>query len=265
MIFNPFTPRTIENQEIPSSKITRHCLRALAASIAKGDVKRDYFYLESSAESEFHSLKSSKQRHLLVGDDFRFGKGRSGDFALLQTHAEQSNFDVERYDTINISGSRVSSTRIREYLAAGELSKAAELLGHPYHISGRVVHGEKVGRQLGFPTANIALHKHRPPLRGVFAVIAHDRTTGQSFAAVANLGERPTVGGRRLLLEVHALDSDVDLYGHHMQIEFIEFVRAEQKFDSLDALKQAISNDSDTASRILNSNPQFTNLSNRIH
>ncbi len=204
-------------------------------------------------------------QHLLVGDDFRFGKGRSGDFALLQTHAEQSNFDVERYDTINISGSRVSSTRIREYLAAGELSKAAELLGHPYHISGRVIHGEKVGRQLGFPTANIALHKHRPPLRGVFAVIAHDRTTGQSFAAVANLGERPTVGGRRLLLEVHALDSDVDLYGHHMQIEFIEFVRAEQKFDSLDALKQAISNDSDTASRILNGNPQFTNLSNRIH
>jgi len=204
-------------------------------------------------------------RHVLIGDDFRFGLDRAGDFALLEQHAAEGNFTVEQYDTISVAGGRVSSTRVRNHLAAGELAAAAELLGHPYRISGRVIHGEKVGRQLGFPTANIALGNHRPPLRGVFAVVAHDLTTGNSYAAVANLGERPTVGGRKLLLEVHALDCDVELYGHHLQIDFLEFVRSEQKFDSLDALKQAISNDSDTASRILNGNTELTYLSNRIH
>ena len=203
--------------------------------------------------------------HVLIGDDFRFGHGRAGDYALLRSHGEQNNFSVEQYDTITVAGDRVSSTRVRQHLAAGELPQAAQLLGHPYRISGRVVHGEKVGRQLGFPTANIALKQHQPPLRGVFAVVAHDLTTKKSYAAVANLGERPTIGGRRLLLEVHALNSDVSLYGHHLQIDFLEFVRSEKKFDSLDALKEAISNDSDTASRILNGNPKLTFLCNRIH
>jgi len=203
--------------------------------------------------------------HVLVGDDFRFGHQREGDFSMLQARAASDGFTAAQYQTISVDDERVSSTRIRTHLAANELDAAATLLGQPYSISGRVVHGEKVGRQLGFPTANIALRKHRPPLRGVFAVVVHDQTTAQSYAAVANLGERPTVNGRRLLLEVHALNTEPELYGHHLKVEFLEYIRSEQKFASLDALKEAISNDADTASRILNSNPELTYLCNRIH
>jgi len=204
-------------------------------------------------------------RHVQVGDDFHFGYQRQGDIALLQKIGDKNGFTASAHDTISIAGQRVSSTLIREYLDAGKLREAAELLGHPYRITGRVIHGEKVGRQLGFPTANIALNKHRPPLSGVFAVIAHDKSTGISYPGVANLGERPTVGGRKLLLEVHMPNHDIDVYGHHIQVDFMEFIRSEQKFDSLDALKEAISNDSDTALAQLKGNPQLTSLFNRIH
>ncbi|MCL4132024.1 UNVERIFIED_CONTAM: hypothetical protein GTU68_061225 [Idotea baltica] len=210
-------------------------------------------------------VKKLKAKHILVGDDFHFGHKREGDFSTLQTLSHAHGFIAQQYDTISMDDQRVSSTRIRKALNAGNLEQASILLGRNYAISGRVVHGEKVGRQLGFPTANIALKQHRPPLRGVFAVVAHDQNTNKSYAAVANLGERPTVGGRRLLLEVHVLDSDVSLYGHHLKIDFHEFIRGEKKFDSLDALKTAITDDSDTASRILNGNPKLTFLSNRIH
>jgi len=210
-------------------------------------------------------LDKLRAHHILVGDDFRFGHNREGDFAMLQARAASDGFTAAQYQTISVNGERVSSTRIRKHLAANELDAAAQLLGQPYSISGRVVHGEKVGRQLGFPTANIALHQHRPPLRGVFAVVVHDQTTTQSYSAVANLGERPTVNGRRLLLEVHALNTKPELYGHHLKVEFLDYIRSEQKFESLDALKEAISNDSDIASRILNSNPELTYLCNRIH
>lgn len=209
-------------------------------------------------------LKKLQAREVLVGDDFRFGHQRKGDFALLQARAQIDGFTVGQYQTINIDGERVSSTRIRKHLAAAELDAATTLLGQTYSISGRVVHGEKVGRQLGFPTANIALHRHRPPLRGVFAVVAHDQTTSRSYAAVANLGERPTVNGRRLLLEVHALNTDADLYGHHLKIEFLNYIRSEKKFDSLDDLKNAISNDADTAFRLLNSNAKLSYLCNSV-
>ena len=227
----------------------------------------DKHQASQSADDFVQSILIEKLRaqHILVGDDFRFGHNREGDFALLQAYEKQGYFKLSQHETLNIDGARVSSTRVRKHLASAELDAAAALLGHAYTISGRVIHGEKVGRQLGFPTANIALNAHRPPLRGVFAVVAHDENSGKAFAAVANLGERPTVGGRRLLLEVHLLNAEAELYGHHMRIEFIEFIRGEQKFDSLDALKTAISNDSDTASRILYGNPDLTSLSNRIH
>lgn len=210
-------------------------------------------------------IKTLQTNYVLIGDDFRFGRGRTGDFALLRTYATKDLLNAEQYNTVIVADGRVSSTRIRQHLANGELGEATRLLGHPYRISGRVVHGEKVGRQLGFPTANIALRGHKPPVRGVFAVVAHDMEAKQSYAAVANLGERPTVNGRRLLLEVHVLNSDVSLYGHHLQVDFLEFLRGEQKFDSLDALKAAISNDSDTAFRLLSANPELEYLSNRIN
>ena len=268
--FEPL-PQEFFSDEHPPARLNgfRDRVQSMAAQGVDFFLLLDFNALQAaqSAEDFIHTvlIDTLRAQHILIGDDFRFGHKRSGDFALLKAAAAKSGFSVEQYNTINVAGERVSSTRIRQHLSNGELAQAAELLGHPYRISGRVVHGEKVGRQLGFPTANVALNQHIPPLRGVFAVIAHDLSTNLSYAAVANLGERPTVGGRRLLLEVHALNTDVSLYGHHLQVDFLEYIRGEKKFDSLDALKAAISNDSDTASRILNGNPNLTFLCNRIH
>lgn len=186
-------------------------------------------------------------RHLVVGDDFRFGRDRAGGVDTLLAAGERHGFTLERADTVEIDAGRCSSSRLRERLTASDLDSAARLLGRPYRISGRVVHGEKVGRQLGFPTANIALGAHRPPLRGVFAVEALDLDTGRLHEGVANLGERPTVGGRRLLLEVHALDGSPDLYGHHLAVDFHHPLRGERRFDSLAALTAQIALDADAA------------------
>jgi len=186
-------------------------------------------------------------RHVVIGDDFRFGRGRAGDLALLERMGPALGFTVTACPTVERDGERASSSRIRIHLEAGELDAAARLLGRPYRIGGRVVHGEKVGRTLGFPTANVALGRHRPPLRGVFAVQATDLERGETWPGVANLGERPTVGGRRLLLEVHALDRAPELYGHHLAVDFLHRIRAEQRFDSLDALKAQIADDANAA------------------
>lgn len=190
-------------------------------------------------------------RHLVVGDDFRFGYRREGDHARLQAAGLAGGFPVSACDTFDDGLGRVSSTRIRRHLQAGELAPAAALLGRPYRISGRVIHGEKVGRQLGFPTANVRLGRHRPPLAGVFAVKVTDRDTGHEHDGVANLGERPTMGGRRLLLEVNVLDGAPQLYGHHLAVDFLHFIRGEQRFDSLDALKRQIATDAATARALL--------------
>jgi len=196
-------------------------------------------------------VEKLKARHMIIGDDFRFGHKRSGTFELLKEAGSRLGYSVEQSPTRELDGIRISSTRIRHFLSEGELDAAAALLGRPYRISGRVVHGEKVGRQLGFPTANVALGAHRPPLRGVFAVWATDNESGQRFAAVANLGERPTVGGRKLLLEVHALDQSVHWYGHHLAIDFVAQLRREQRFDSLDELKAQIGRDADAARELM--------------
>lgn len=204
-------------------------------------------------------------KHLLIGDDFRFGFQRQGDFNLLKREGARLGFKVEQTDTVVDNGERISSTRIREHLVANELAEAHTLLGRPYSISGRVIHGEKVGRQLGFPTANVALKGHKPPLRGVFAVVATDLDTGKQLAAVANLGERPTVGGRKLLLEVHFLNTQIDCYGHYLRVDFLHHVRSEKKFDSLDELKAAIADDASTAGRLLFGNSAHTSLDNSLH
>ncbi|MFK7859464.1 MAG: bifunctional riboflavin kinase/FAD synthetase [Granulosicoccus sp.] len=186
-------------------------------------------------------------RHMIIGDDFRFGHQRSGTYNTLQQLSTQLGYSVEQSATCLHDAHRVSSTRVRQTLDVGDLDGAAELLGRPYRISGRVVHGEKVGRQLGFPTANVSLGRHRPPLRGVFAVWATHIPSTNRYPAVANLGERPTVGGRKLLLEVHALDQSPDWYGQHLAIDFVSQLRQEKRFDSLDELKAQISRDADDA------------------
>jgi len=196
-------------------------------------------------------VEKLKARHMIIGDDFRFGHKRTGTFELLRESGKGLNYSVEQSPTRELDGMRISSTRIRRFLSNGELDAAAALLGRTYRISGRVIHGEKVGRQLGFPTANVALGAHRPPLRGVFAVWATDNESRQRFAAVANLGERPTVGGRKLLLEVHALDQSVHWYGHHLAIDFVAQLRHEQRFESLDELKAQIGRDADAARELM--------------
>lgn len=181
-------------------------------------------------------------RYLVVGDDFRFGKGRQGDFASMQQAGAEQGFQVVNMHTFNVDGARVSSTRIREALAAGDMAGAEKLLGRPYRMCGRVAHGDRRGRTIGFPTANIHLHRHATPVQGVFAVelFGLDR---EPVAGVANVGTRPTVDGTRTLLEVHLFDFDQDIYGRYVYVNFLHKLRPELRFDSFEALKEQIHQD----------------------
>lgn len=181
-------------------------------------------------------------RHLVIGDDFRFGKGRDGDFAFLEQAGQRHDFEVVSTQTLADCGERVSSTRIREALVAGDLVMAEQLLGRPYRICGRVAPGQQRGRTIGFPTANVRLHRTVSPVRGVFAVRMHGIGDGP-IPGVANLGTRPTVGGTEMVLETHLFDFDKDIYGHCVDIEFCRKLRDERKFESFEALKQQIQQD----------------------
>ena len=184
-------------------------------------------------------------RYLVVGDDFHFGHHRQGDVAMLRAAGEKHGFQVVEMYTFNIDNERVSSTRVREALSRGELNRAAQLLGRAYRISGRVVHGEQRGRTIGFPTANIHLHRRVTPLRGVYAVemfgLAGDETI--PLKGVANIGHRPTVNGTRCQLEVHLFDFDREIYGEYVQVEFIKRLRDEIRFESFTALRAQIALD----------------------
>lgn len=182
-------------------------------------------------------------RHLYVGDDFRFGRDRAGDSALLVEMGKTRNFGVESHVTEIVAGGRISSTRIREALARGDLVEAGRCLGRRYRLCGRVVHGNQRGRTIGFPTINLPLLRRSPPLRGVFAVRVHG-LGGQVLAGVANIGNRPTLDGDdRFLLEVHLFDFAEQVYGRHVEVEFVARIRDEQKFASFDALREQIHRD----------------------
>jgi len=185
-------------------------------------------------------------RYLVVGDDFRFGHQRAGDFALLEEVGKQQGFEVVHLHTFNIDGDRVSSTRVRQALEVGDMATAEKLLGRPYRMSGRVAHGDKRGRTIGFPTANIHLHRQNTPVKGVFAVELFG-IKGEPVAGVANVGTRPTVDGTRSLLEVHLFDFDEEIYGEYVHVEFVYKLRDETKFDSFDALKRQIDLDAKQA------------------
>lgn len=177
-------------------------------------------------------------RYLMVGDDFRFGRGREGDVALLEAAGARHGFKVEQLGTLALADERVSSTRVRTALAAGDLLLAERLLGHRYFISGRVVYGRQLGRQLGVPTANVPLNRYRAALEGVFAVEVSG--LGPVRQGVANIGIRPTVDGREPLLEVHIFDFTEDIYGRLLTTTFRHKIRDEWKFESVDALKARI-------------------------
>ena len=187
-----------------------------------------------------------RARHLIIGDDFRFGKGRAGDFSLLQQAGVAHGFAVEAMGSVTVNGERVSSSGVRTALAVGDMEHAARLLGRPYIIDGQVAHGQKLGRQLGFATANLRI-KHNPlPMTGVFAVEVSG-VDDRPLHGVANLGIRPTVGGTRPLLEVHLFDFDRDIYGAHISVRFVHKLRNEQRFPNFDALKAQIAADAAAA------------------
>lgn len=181
-------------------------------------------------------------KHLEVGDDFRFGCDRVGDFEFLQQAGLSQGFTVEAAQTVEQEGLRISSTQVRNALAKADFALAERLLGRPYQISGRVLHGQKLARQLGTPTANIQLKRRRVPLTGVYLVSVE--VDGKAWPGVANIGVRPTVSGDGSAhLEVHILDFAGDLYGRRLTVEFHHKLRDEQRFASLEALKSAIDAD----------------------
>jgi riboflavin kinase/FMN adenylyltransferase len=180
-------------------------------------------------------------RYVVVGDDFRFGRGREGDYAMLKAAGDQHGFEVSHLGTLTFDHGRISSTRIREALAAGDLTLAEKLLGHDYFIMGKVVYGRQLGRTLGTPTANIQLKRYRAAVEGVYAVEVGG--LDRPYQGVANVGVRPTVDGREPLLEVHLFDFDRDIYGARLTVRFRYHIRDERQFPSLAALQTQIAAD----------------------
>lgn len=190
-------------------------------------------------------------RWLLVGDDFRFGARRAGDLATVERAAPGLGFEVEAMPSVNQGDVRVSSSAIRDALARGDLARARALLGRRYSISGRVVHGDKLGRELGFATANVQLKHNRPPLAGIFAVRVHG-VAERARHGVASLGVRPTVRtDGRPTLEVHLFEYSGDLYRRHLRVDFIQKIRDEETYPDLEALKAQIARDCDAARAVL--------------
>ena len=195
-------------------------------------------------------LDKLKVKYLAIGDDFRFGHKREGDFNLLKKMGKAVGMEVVDTTTCEHQGERVSSTRIRTHLMAGEISAANELLGHSYQLSGRVRHGDKRGRTIGFPTLNMKVLEHIAAKRGVYAVLIHGLSK-EPLKGVANLGARPTVNGSENRLETHVFDFDADVYGKHICVELIKFIRGEKRFENFEQLKAQIQDDAVTAKNIL--------------
>ena len=204
---------------------------------------RQFANLDAEKFIEDILIRKLNVKHLVIGDDFHFGKARRGNFAMLQEKGRQWGFTVEDTGSFYVDGLRVSSTLIRDALAVGDLQQAERLLGHSYSVCGRIVHGEKRGRALGYPTANIKLHRKNTPLQGVYAVTM----TGlgeKAIKGIANVGTRPTVDGdSKVILETHLFNFDQEIYGRYVEVHFKQKIRDEMRFHSLDKLKAQIETD----------------------
>jgi riboflavin kinase/FMN adenylyltransferase len=244
LTFEPH-PREFFGGETAPARLTR--LRDKLTLLAEAGVARTHV---ARFDARFAALPAERfveevvvrglgAQWLLVGRDFRFGARRAGDFSTLQNRG----FAVEAMADVLFEGKRVSSSAIRAALSTGDLAEAERMLGHPYAISGRVAHGAKLGRGLGFPTANIVLRRP-PPIAGIFAVEV-DRYEGwKKKAGVASVGKRPTINPVAIpLLEVHLFDHHADLYGEHLRVRFLQKLRDEKKYDDLEALQAAIARD----------------------
>lgn len=207
-------------------------------------------FARMTAADFMHALHASLSAHfVLIGDDFRFGSGRVGDFALMEKIGERHGFEVKAVHTVTHDEVRISSTAVRGALAAGQLKRVHDYLGRAYSISGRVVHGDGVGRKLGYPTANIQLKHNRPPLSGIFVVEAHAEGLGV-LQGVASLGVRPTLKhAAKPILEVHLFEFKQDIYGKRLRVEFLQKRRDEQKFPDVGALTRQIALDVENAKK----------------
>jgi len=204
-------------------------------------------FASQTAETFIEELlvKQLGVKHLIIGDDFRFGKQRQGDFTMLKSYGKQLGFTVTDTASFKFEDCRISSTAIRIALEQDHLDEAARMLGRDYAISGKVFHGDKNGRKLGFPTANVLLKRRVSPVSGVYVVkVKHNEI---EYFGVANIGCRPTLAGVRQQLEVHIFDFNQTIYGQHIEVIMLKKLRAERKFDSLDALTQQIKIDSEQA------------------
>ncbi|MFT4248592.1 MAG: bifunctional riboflavin kinase/FAD synthetase [Pseudomonas sp.] len=194
-----------------------------------------------------------RAREVWIGPEFRFGHRRGGDIALLRRMGAELGFAAGEIEPVHLHGERISATRVRELLTAGEFAHAADLLGRPYTIGGRVVRGRQLGRTLGFPTANLRF-PHTPALSGIYATWVHG-VFEQPWPSVSSFGTRPTVAGVEPLLEAHLFDYQGDLYGRHIQVEFVAKLRDEEKFSGLDALTEQMHRDAQEARRVLHASP----------
>ena len=191
-------------------------------------------------------VDSLNTRHLVIGDDFHFGRNRQGNFDFLQQHSQRFGFQVDATETLIQDGERISSTRVRDCIQRGDFEGAAELLGRPYSLSGRIAHGQKLGRKLGYPTINIKMGDKTLIVKGIFAV----RVKGidnRELRGVASIGTRPTVNGVDTILEVYILDFDRDVYGYRVVVEFLHKIRDEEKFATLEELSAHIAQDTEKA------------------
>lgn len=208
-------------------------------------------FASHSPEAFIHDLLVERLgvKFLVVGDDFKFGRKRAGDFDMLKKAGERESFDVVNTASFRLDNCRISSTEIRNALFKGDFERAEHMLGRPYTMQGKIVHGEKKGRTIGFPTANVLLSRCRSPLHGVFAVIA---TLGnKTYKGVANIGNRPTLDGERMQLEVHLFNFDRQVYGSHIAVTPVKKIRDEVKFGSFEQLKNQITKDAQQANEVL--------------
>ena len=255
MSFEP-TPREFFSADRPPARLMR--FREKFEALASQEI--DYFYcprfdaqMRDIPAADFirrilvHGLGA---RHIVVGDDFRFAKRREGKVEHLQMAGRALEFEVEQLPSVVVNGVRVSSTAVREALWSGDLQQASALLGRSYRMSGTVIRGDKVGRTLGFPTANVDLRRRQSAVMGIFAVRVSGRDWGP-LDAVASVGTRPTFGGGKPLLEVHIFDFDRDIYGAYIHVDFIARLRSEERFDDVDALVDQMHRDAELARRIL--------------
>ena len=248
--FDPYPKEFFLGERVPRLMSWREkflALKALGVDYFL-TIKFDYDFSQMSAEDFVTNVlvKQLKAKKIIVGDDFRFGCKRKGDYRLLEQMGATLDFSVEYAPTYEYLNERISSSRVRYTLQAGSMGVANDLLGHYYYLWGTVIHGDKLGRELGFPTANIDLQRRLVPLHGIYVV----RVSGiddKIYFGAANIGNRPAVNGTRVLLEVYLFDFDRNIYGNTIKVEFLHKLRDEQNYESIDLLKQAIANDVEMA------------------